>query len=200
MPTSTLHQHTLDIWTVHNLLSPDECAALIEKGEALGFAAATVRMRGGSQMLTGVRNNDRAEWTDADYARKLWERVRSFVPGQIENCVARGLDDNFRFYRYDVGQQFKRHSDGSVTAEGGTQKSRVSFLMYLNDGYEGGETVFDESSAADDPATTAPPIVIRPQTGRGLFFIHERKHEGAQVTEGRKYLLRTDVLFDATPQ
>ena len=197
--TPQVTQHDSDIWTVHGLLTPDECAALIQKGEDLGFNPATVRMRSGPQMLTGVRNNDRAEWTDAAFARDLWERVHSFVPDQINGCAARGLWEAFRFYRYDVGQRFKKHRDGSVTTPNGTQKSRLSFLLYLNADYEGGETVFDEASAATDAenADVPPTVVIKPQTGQGLLFVHERKHEGAQVTQGRKYLLRTDVLFDA---
>jgi hypothetical protein len=33
----------------------------------------------------------------------------------------------------------------------------------------------------------------------GLFFKHERWHEGAPVRSGRKYVLRTDVLYKALP-
>lgn len=195
--TLAVHEYTPDVWTVANLLTPEECQALIQKGEELGFAAATVRMRGGPQMLTGVRNNDRAEWTDADYAKTLWERVRSLVPSEIDGRVATGLFDHLRFYRYDVGQRFKRHIDGSVTTDDKTQKSRLTFLLYLNEGYEGGETIFDESSAATDRVSenAALPLVIVPQTGMGLFFVHERKHEGAELVNGRKYVLRTDVLY-----
>ena len=197
-------QHTSDIWTIHNFLSPQECAALIQKGEDLGFKAATVRMRSGQTMLiNGVRNNDRAERTDADFAAELWERVRGFVPEEMEGCAAQGLWENFRFYRYDVGQRFKKHRDGSVVLSETNQKSRLSFLLYLNADYQGGETIFDEASAAlgadnaENPPV--PPLVITPQIGQGLIFVHERRHEGAQVTQGRKYLLRTDVLYSAPP-
>ena len=201
--TPQITQHTPDIWTVSAVLSPAECADLIQKGEDLGFHAATVRMRSGQTMLiNGVRNNDRAEWIDAPFAALLWERVRPFVPEEMDGCAARGLWENFRFYRYDPGQRFKKHRDGSVLLAERNQKSRLSFLLYLNEGYGGGETVFDETSAAaiteTEPTTESePPVVITPRRGQGLFFIHERRHEGTQVTQGRKYLLRTDVLFDA---
>jgi hypothetical protein len=33
----------------------------------------------------------------------------------------------------------------------------------------------------------------------GLLFVHERKHEGAPVTSGRKYVLRTDVMYESRP-
>lgn len=33
-----------------------------------------------------------------------------------------------------------------------------------------------------------------PQQGYGLLFIHDTWHEGAEVSEGFKYVLRSDVM------
>ena len=186
-----------DIFTVSDVFTPDECRALIARGEALGFEAATVRTPGGPQMMTNVRNNDRVVFDDPSFARMLWERVRGFVPQEIEGCRATGLYEQFRFYRYDPGQRFKRHKDGSVETDTG-ERSRLSFLMYLNTDYVGGETIFSDYTFAEGE-TTVHEIKVTPEVGMGLFFVHERRHEGAAVTCGRKYLLRTDVLYEATP-
>jgi hypothetical protein len=36
---------------------------------------------------------------------------------------------------------------------------------------------------------------VKPKPGMTLVFQHELWHEGAPVTRGRKYVLRTDVLY-----
>nr|CAA9292977.1 hypothetical protein AVDCRST_MAG63-4507 [uncultured Armatimonadetes bacterium] len=194
-PTVTVLDN--DIFTVSGLFTPDECRHLIDKGEAMGFEAASVRTSGGPQMMTNVRNNDRAVFEDPEFARSVWERVKAFVPEQIDGCRATGLYEQFRFYRYDPGQRFKRHRDGSVEMERG-ERSRLSFLIYLNADYEGGETTFSDYTFANGK-TVVDEIKVVPEVGMGLFFVHERKHEGTAVTSGRKYLLRTDVLYEATP-
>jgi predicted 2-oxoglutarate/Fe(II)-dependent dioxygenase YbiX len=186
-----------DIFTVSHLFTPDECRELIDKGEAMGFEAASVRTADGPQMMTTVRNNDRVVFDDPAFADAVWERVKAFVPQQIDGCRATGLYTQFRFYRYDPGQRFKRHRDGCVETERG-ERSRLSFLTYLNTEYEGGATIFRDYRIENDK-TLVDEITIVPEIGMGLFFVHERKHEGSRVTSGRKYLLRTDVLYEAIP-
>lgn len=46
------------IFTIDNVFSANECQALIERAEAMGFVPASVKTRGGRQMMTDVRNND----------------------------------------------------------------------------------------------------------------------------------------------
>ncbi len=77
--------------------------------------------------------------------------------------------------------------------------SRLSFLIYLNVEYTGGETKFRDYTHTLDGILTNE-IVVVPQTGMGLFFVHERKHEGAPLLGGRKYLLRRDVLYAGAPE
>jgi prolyl 4-hydroxylase len=55
----------------------------------------------------------------------------------------------------------------------------------LNDEFEGGETVF----------FVEPEVVIKSRAGAGLFFQHPIIHEGALVTSGIKYAVRTDLMY-----
>ena len=58
------------------------------------------------------------------------------------------------------------------------------------DDFTGGETTFYD---AED--LTAVRVSVRPQRGMALVFAHLQLHEGAAVVEGRKYVLRTDVMY-----
>jgi hypothetical protein len=54
----------------------------------------------------------------------------------------------------------------------------------LNEGFSGGETDFPEQSRT-----------IVPKTGESLLFQHKLLHAGKPVTDGTKYVLRSDVLY-----
>ena len=182
-----------DIFTVADIFTEEECQGLIAKGEALGFEAATVQLSSGPKMMTNIRNNDRVTFDDFAFADQLWQKVADSVPAEIDGWKAVRLNERFRFYRYDPGQRFKRHKDGVVALPSG-EESRLSFLIYLNEGCEGGETVFTDHRF-ENGETFTDTITVSPKTGTGLFFAHQRWHEGAPVTSGRKYLLRTDVIY-----
>jgi len=132
-------------------------------------------------MMKGIRNNYRLMYKDENLAAKYWQIVKQFCPENIENNEAIGLNEQFRFYKYESSQRFKRHIDGRFKRNE-NEESRITFMIYLNDDFEGGETKFNNAT-------------IKPQTGTALCFIHEQKHEGCPVTEGAKYVLRTDVMY-----
>ena len=185
-----------DLFTVPDFLAPQECRALISRGESLGFEAASVATAAGAQMLTNVRNNDRVTFDDTTYAAALWPRVRPHIPALIDGATPTGLNERFRFYRYDASQRFKGHRDG-VVERSATEKTRLTFMIDLNDDFEGGDTVF----YSEDRVGGLRQVVasVRPVTGTALFFAHEWWHEGAPVTAGRKYVLRSDVFFRQGP-
>ena len=56
-------------------------------------------------------------------------------------------------------------------------------MVYLNEGFGGGATEFDDRS-------------VEPQTGQALVFEHRLRHQGAEVTRGTKYVLRSDIMFE----
>jgi predicted 2-oxoglutarate/Fe(II)-dependent dioxygenase YbiX len=181
-----------NVFTVSGILTPEECSQLIERGEALGFERAAVRTSSGPQMRPLIRDNDRAEFVDPALAAILWERCLPFVSQELEGGTAIGLDDHFRFYRYDVGQRFKRHKDG-VVERSPIVRSRLSCLFYLNGGFTGGETVFYSHEQVQ--GVRQEEAVVVPQAGDALFFLHEWWHEGRELTMGRKYVLRSDVFY-----
>lgn len=96
------------------------------------------------------------------------------------------MSERFRFYRYNAEQYFKWHKDGYY-CRNDDEVSLLSFLMYLNDDFEGGETEFRWD-------------VVKPETGMALFFPHPLLHQGAPITSGIKYVLRTDVMYRRTMQ
>ena len=168
------------IWTISSFLSTQECNQLILAGERNGFKEADVGLPGGAKMMKGIRDNYRAHLEDPDFAAQIWASLGPLAPTLDDGARAIGIYDKMRFYRYDVGQKFKRHIDGRVTHNG--HESRLTFMVYLNDDYSGGDTLFNH-------------VLIRPEQGMALLFIHEQKHESTPITAGTKYVLRSDVLY-----
>ncbi|MCP4522496.1 MAG: oxidoreductase, 2OG-Fe(II) oxygenase [Cytophagales bacterium] len=176
-----LIQHSDKIWSIENFLTKEECNLLILFSEQKGYEEATVSLTSGAKMMKNIRNNYRFIYTDHDLAKEYWSRLQKFCPEYIEDNEAVGLNEQFRFYKYEPSQRFKRHIDGRFTRNE-SEESRVTFLIYLNDDFEGGQTKFDD-------------LVIQPKVGTALCFIHELKHEGVSVTDGEKYVLRSDVMY-----
>jgi prolyl 4-hydroxylase len=177
------------IWVDHGLLTPAECAAWIARGEAVGYEAAPITTSRGPVMAPEIRNNTRVIIDDVAAAARLWEGAQARVPPVLDGRVAVGLNERFRLYRYDPGEYFAKHGDGHFERMDG-ERSLLTLIYYLNDGFEGGETRFFSRGQA--------PMTVTPRAGSALFFQHPVLHEGAAVTVGRKYVLRTDVMYRAT--
>jgi predicted 2-oxoglutarate/Fe(II)-dependent dioxygenase YbiX len=178
-------------YTIPHVLGELECAAMIEKVEAIGFAPATVSLATGPQLMTGIRNNDRVKFHDPELAQLLETRLEDII--RNDDARAR-LNERFAVYRYDPGQRFKRHQDGVIKTDDGLEMSRQTVLIYLNDDCEGGETVFSDLDRSGSKIKFLE-TPVTPRTGMALIFEHEMWHEGKPVTAGRKYVLRTDILY-----
>ena len=179
-------------FTIDGLFTAAECGAWIEQAEALGFDEAPINTGSGELRAPDIRNNDRTMLDDPDTAAGLFARLRPLLPPSTcmysRELPITGLNERLRFYRYDPGQRFALHRDGHYTRPDASECSRLSLLLYLNGGFEGGETLFyTRPGPATDRAV--------PETGRVLVFPHSMMHEGAPVTRGRKYVLRTDVMY-----
>ena len=98
-------------------------------------------------------------------------------------------NERLRLLRYDGGEYFAPHRDGTYVREDGGDRSFVTVLIYLNQGFEGGETTFLHCRDFDKKV----PYV--PETGSVLLFQHDILHEGSLLRSGTKYIIRTDVMY-----
>lgn len=174
------------IFTVSRFLTSIECAEFIARAEGSAFESAPIVSATGVRVQEDTRNNDRQMWDDSLLAAKLWQRVSPHLPKVIEERQPVGLNERFRLYRYVPGQRFTWHADMPFRRSTG-EISLLTFMIYLNEGYEGGATRFEAAKVVGE-------------TGTALIFQHGLVHEGAEVKHGMKYVLRSDVMFRAEPQ
>ncbi len=176
-----------ELFTLANALSPSECAKMIAMAEGAGFGEAPVTVGVNRyMMIPDLRNNKRVIIDDIQLAEEIWPRVKEYMPQRIGAYEAVGLNERFRFYRYEPGQQFDWHRDGAFVRSD-EEQSFLTLLFYLNDNCEGGTTDF--------MFVTDNELHVVPQAGMGLVFSHPLYHRGAPVVAGKKYVLRTDVMY-----
>lgn len=177
------------IFTVPEFLTPEECDRHIAHSEAMGYDDAPITTSVGFVMRKDVRDNLRVMHDDVELAAQWYERLESFMPANRLGWHVCGLNERFRYYRYDVGQRFAPHFDGCF------RRSKVEeslFMIYLNDDFDGGETKFYLQNGRLRAS-------VKPERGMALVFWHLQLHEGAPVEKGRKYVVRSDVMYRLPP-
>ena len=196
------------------VLSHFECNEIIAAAEAVGYSpdepirpnAASGPHGGSARAATFVM------LADDKTLGPLYRRCQPLLPQQLAGGTLAGLNARLRLYRYGQGAVYRPHVDGawpgSAIKDGrleydayGDRWSRLTFLLYLNDGFDGGCTTFFS------PTTTIGTLQARgvvPRAGTVLCFPHgdtagSLVHEGSEVTTGTKYIIRTDVLYTRVP-
>lgn len=213
-PTPVLHKHPLvpNLSLISSVLSPAECRDIVSAGEAVNFVP-DAPFKDDTDDVSVLAHN--FYWVvDQEFHDQLWERTRHFVPPHVGGRVARGLNRRFRVYRYVPGAEYRCHIDGAwppsgisetgkyqYDASNGKQSSLFTFLIYLNDDFEGGETTFFLPSVKEGVLNAYP---VKPVMGGVAVFPHGDSkgallHEGTGVRSGAKYVIRTDVEYDVEP-
>ncbi|KAG7365416.1 hypothetical protein IV203_038620 [Nitzschia inconspicua] len=203
-PTLSLTAQRYDVdgvpgaFQILNILSKEETKSMVDIFEELGFtddAAVSLPRK--------IRHNSNLVWISGDVTLDiLWNRLDPFFVESAEYLGRRpmGLNGRFRVYRYEEGDFFKYHTDGSWsgtrisktnnTSDGldehhyqlvhdafpGEARSLYTVLFFLNDDFDGGETEFlvhpaDPTQPATDVGT-ATKIGIRTPVGGVLLFPH----------------------------
>ncbi|HEY2345123.1 MAG TPA: 2OG-Fe(II) oxygenase [Xanthomonadaceae bacterium] len=166
--------------TVDDFLTPQECAELIAVSSR-HWEPSRVGARHSYGRVSSYRTSRSAELGETEH-RELNERIAhragEIVPGILAEHV-----EKLQCVSYAEHQEFKPHYDIDNT---GDNRHRLwTVLVYLNDGFEGGETCF--------------PLVdlkVRPKAGMALVFANRLAsgamnafalHAGLPVTSGAKY-------------
>ncbi|TGJ83400.1 hypothetical protein E0Z10_g5362 [Xylaria hypoxylon] len=217
-PTTTLHKHPTvpDLSLMKDVLTRQECMSIVAAMETVGFLPDCPLRDDGSASSILAHN---VYWVvDNAFHDALWKRVSPHIPSQIGGRKARGINRRFRVYRYVPGAEYRCHFDGGwppsgvdpktgayvydASPTGAKQSSLFTFLVYLNDEFEGGETTFFTPSIREGVMNAFP---VRPTMGSVALFPHGDArgallHEGTGVKKGAKYIIRTDVEFDVEPE
>lgn len=170
-----------------NLLSADECDALVAAARPRLARSLTVQTQTGGEEMNPDRTSQ----------GMFFSRGESELISRIEARIAQLLNwpldhgEGMQVLRYSAGAQYKPHYDYFDPAEPGTPTilrrggQRVATLvMYLSEPARGGGTVFPDAG-----------LEVAPVRGNAVFFSYDRPHPatgtlhgGAPVIEGEKWV------------
>lgn len=173
-----------------NFLSPEECDELIERSRPRMFR---------SMVYTGVDEEMKVSKQRRSFSGQFKRAEDDFI-ARIDNriCAITGFTpeqgETLHVGSYEPGGYVKAHTDyftletlpeGSELTWGGWRVA--TFLIYLNDVEEGGETYFH-----------MPGIKIQPRKGSVIYWEYcnalgqmddDTLHEGCPVTAGEKWIV-----------
>jgi prolyl 4-hydroxylase len=163
-----------------DLFSAGECRFLIELAEPR-FRRATIFHERKQQFVEDpIRDSDAAGFTSLLEAPAIHALNRR-IAAASGTSVSQG--EPLQLLRYGVGQQYRRHLDA---IPGLGNQRQLTMIVYLNDDYQGGETLF-----------TATGLAVRGRLGEGLLFRNAlpdgrpedaSQHAGCPVTHGTKLI------------
>jgi prolyl 4-hydroxylase len=180
LPLGEIVSERPKVFRFPDLFTERECNYLAEAAEPLFEPALTVEEYTSRQFRNPIRTSDTAVFP--------WVGENPAVHALNRRIAAASATDPrqgepLQILRYRPGQEYKPHTD----AIPGLENQRIlTMLVYLNDGFEGGETKFIHAG-----------LTISPRRGEGLLFHNVGpngeldptvKHAGLPVTSGVKLL------------
>lgn len=185
----------LTCFVIPSLFSKTECDELLNVDRKKSFQKTI------SNYPTYYRNNERFVTDNIELSIKLFKKVKPYLPKTIEinssikteNGVwnLKELNNRLRFCKYSKNQYFNRHLDG-IHYRNKTTQSKLTFMIYLNNSseFKGGRTLFFKTKETDEIWAS-----YIPKQGDLIVFDHNVWHEGEILTEGEKFVLRSDILY-----
>jgi 2OG-Fe(II) oxygenase superfamily len=169
------------------ILTAEECQYIIDYTESNGlFSRSTIFSHNGSSLV----DTKRTSWScflpaelpiSHTVVKRVYELTR-IAPNRYELV---------HIARYSVGEEYKPHFDTDPPLLARTD----TVLIYLNDDFPGGETLFTHEGK-----------VVRPEMGKALWWKNEdergnvlkkSKHAGLPVLSGAKYVLTIWIRREA---
>ncbi|MEJ7929022.1 2OG-Fe(II) oxygenase [Ramlibacter sp. AN1015] len=170
-----------------NLLSDEECDALIEEARPRLARSLTVATKTGGEELNDDRTSNGMFFQrgESELLRRIEARLATLVNWPLEN------GEGLQVLQYRPGAEYKPHYDYFDPAEPGTPTilkrggQRVAtIILYLNEPERGGGTTFPDVQ-----------LEVAPKRGHGVFFSYDRAHPstrslhgGAPVLAGEKWI------------
>ncbi|EFC47767.1 hypothetical protein NAEGRDRAFT_78740 [Naegleria gruberi] len=163
------------IVSIPKLLSKADCEEQIRKSYDYTFEESEVGNSSRKKNVGNkkVRNSEQVELNDEELSKKVFVKCEDAIKKMV-GCLQT---------LYKKGQFFNSHIDSGRNIEG--HPSFITVLIYLNDDFEGGETVFEDED-----------VTIEPELGKCVLFLHQIKHTAEEITKNTKFVIKSAVLFE----
>lgn len=170
-----------------NLLSDEECDALVELARPRMSRSLTVETVSGGEAVNADRTSNGMFFRrgETELIARVEARIARLLNWPVEN------GEGLQVLQYRPGAEYKPHYDyfdprepgtANITRRGGQRVGTL--VMYLNEPVCGGGTTFPDVG-----------LEVSPQRGHAVFFAYDRPHPatqtlhgGAPVLEGEKWV------------
>jgi predicted 2-oxoglutarate/Fe(II)-dependent dioxygenase YbiX len=164
------------IYQIRNAVSPSGCRDYVQQGDRVGWIPSNI------SELNPLYARSQAN-INID-TRALFAAIRHTAPPRLDDMDIVSLaEQRTQLMRYSEGEYFGVHTDSPFVAQDGAI-TKLSLVLYLNDDYTGGETVFPDLA-----------LEVRPEVGKILLFPPDLPHMSKPISHGAKYIVRSEVLY-----
>ena len=178
-------RHAAPVLTIPNVLSRDDCRALIarwhEMGNAPGKVTSLVKGEQVERVYESLKKRRDHRLNDPAVLRPLLALIARRLAPELDKAF------HYRAFKFDRvliacydaerGDFFRRHRDNQTPA---TATRRFALTLNLNsDEYDGGELIFPEYGDHR----------YKPATGAAVLFSCSLLHEALPVTAGQRFAL-----------
>jgi predicted 2-oxoglutarate/Fe(II)-dependent dioxygenase YbiX len=185
LTTSDMVRHAAPVLTVPNVLSREDCQALIARwrteGHEPGYVTSLVKGEQVLRVYEEIKKRRDHRLADPEVRKPLMAMIARRISPELTKAFCYG---SFKFDRvliacYDAerGDYFRRHRDNSTPT---TKSRRFALTLNLNsEDHEGGELIFPEYGD----------YRYKPPTGAAVLFSCSLLHEALPVTRGQRFAL-----------
>lgn len=164
------------IYQMHNAVSPSVCCDYVRQGDRAGWHPTNITELhpSFSRSQTNINIDTQA----------LFAAILHTIPPQLDDMdIVSLVEQRTACMRYSEGEYFGLHTDSPFVARDGAM-TKLSLVLYLNDDYIGGETLFPDLA-----------LEVRPEVGKILLFPPTLHHMSKPISRGTKYIVRSEVLY-----
>ncbi|CAL5187819.1 unnamed protein product [Lathyrus oleraceus] len=193
-----------------NFASAKQCNSIIETARAEGLTRSTVATVSG---ISDIRTSYGASISASEDKTGVLDLIEEKIARATK--LPRNHGEIFNIIRYKVGQKYNPHYDSYYSAKDDPQESRrvASFLVYLTDVSEGGETNFPYENGLNMDLgyhfTDCIGLKIKPRKGDAILFYslfpngtmdRTSLHGSCPVIKGEKWVatkwIRNQLHYD----
>lgn len=177
------------VFEIDNFITPHMCDQIVETAKQKGITESTIVDNRGMRVLDLFTRKSKQTWLQ-DAESSTVRSVSEWVSVLTDMPVSH--QEDLQVVAYEKGGYYNPHFDASFHPDVIPNMNRgcgprlYTFLIYLNDDFEGGETDFPEIG-----------VCIKPKKGKAILFqniddhqdlIPESMHAGCPVTKGTKWV------------